>query len=174
MTAVRMIDELVPENFHLHIQPTFFENITDKYSITGSADLLMTEKTTGESILIDFKNAHRRTRITKDQLLIYQIGLKCKMPLNIVRAGYLFYNPRLEQWKWFKLGPTYEEKMLAKLAQATEEVRQGKFDFIWNNFTCPRFCDVRFSCELFQSISGKHPKGIEDSDCKRIVVRRKI
>jgi hypothetical protein len=156
LTAVRMLEELVLDNYDLRIQPTFFEKITEDFSIAGSADLLMIEKITQKALLIDFKNAHRRQRITKDQLTIYQIGLNRKEPVNIVKAGYLFFNPRLEQWKWFKLGKDHENKIIDKLIDATTEVQNQTFEYAWNHYTCTRFCDVRFYCEMFQQLLGKH------------------
>ncbi|MGA2624235.1 MAG: PD-(D/E)XK nuclease family protein [Bacteroidota bacterium] len=154
-TAIRMLEELHIEEYDLRIQPTFFEKITASLSVAGSADLLLVGKNSVDAVLIDFKNAHRRERITKDQLVIYQIGLKKKTPYNFTQSGYLMFNPRLEQWKWFKIGTPHEEKMIEKLALATEQVLQQKFDYTWNHFTCPRFCDVRFACEMFQRIAGK-------------------
>ena len=170
--AIRMLEELELGRYDLHIQPTFFEKITEDFSIAGSADLLMVEKQSQHALLVDFKNAHRRENITKDQLIIYQIGLNKKNPLNIVKAGYLMYNPRLVQWKWFRLGIAQENKLLEKLSQATIEVSQGKFDYIWNNFTCTRFCDVRFSCEMFQQLHKNRASELHPT-ARRLVLRAK-
>jgi len=154
-TAIRMLEELDIDKYDLWVQPTFFENISTAFSITGSADLLMVEKTSGNGLLIDFKNAHRRARITKDQLTIYKIGLTKKASFNIAKAGYLLYNPRVEEWKWFKLSKAIENKLLERLAEATEDVISQQFDYKWNYFTCTRFCDVRIHCEMFQQLIGR-------------------
>ncbi len=151
-TAVRMLNELRLDQYDLLIQPSFFEQIMPEFSVAGAADLIAIEKMSRDALLIDFKNAHRRERITKDQLLFYQIGLRPRSSFKIVKAGYLLYNPRLEEWKWFCLTEEHEERLVEKLIIATSEVLERKFDYRWNRFSCVRFCDVRFSCEMFQRL----------------------
>ena len=170
-TAIRMLEELILEQYDIHIQPTIFEKITEQFSIAGAADLLLVEKETRKAVLIDFKNAHRRENITKDQLIIYQIGLNRKSPLNIVKAGYLMYNHRVEDWKWFKLSKDHENKLLEKLSLATEEVRQNKFDYNWNYYTCVRFCDVRYSCEMFLQFNNKMVRLAPSPNAKRFILK---
>lgn len=170
-TAIRMLDELMLERYDIHIQPAFFEKINEHFSIAGAADLLLIEKETQRTLLIDFKNAHRRENITKDQLIIYQIGLNRKSPLNIIKAGYLMYNHRVADWKWFKLSKDHENKLLEKLSLATEEVRQNKFDYNWNHYTCTRFCDVRFSCEMFLQFNNKMIKLVPPPNAKRFILK---
>jgi hypothetical protein len=153
-TAVRMLRELLLEDDKLLIQPGFMERTTPDFGITGAGDLLIVRADTSAT-LIDFKNAHRRERMTRDQLVIYQVGLGRKLGIKIDRAGYLLYNPRLECWKWFRISPAQEEKYMRRLAEATEAVKAGRFEPRWNHFTCVRFCDVRFSCEVFQRLVGK-------------------
>jgi len=149
--AVKMIDGLELAKYRFITQANFFEKLNDDVAITGAADLLLIEKTRNIGILIDFKNNHSRPRVTKDQLLIYQLGLESKLSLEIERGGYLMYNPRLNSWKWFKLYPVHKQRMVEKLIHASELVSKKEFDYRWNRFTCLRFCEVRFSCELFQS-----------------------
>lgn len=155
-TAVTMLRELHPERFNLIPQPSFFEQVTDEFALTGSADLLMADESTKEAILIDFKNAHSRERMTKDQLVIYQIGLERSTQYTIRKGGYLLFNPRLRQWKWFDLVPRHREKLLVTLRDATDELLKGEFPFHWNHYSCTRFCDVRFACDMFQHHIGKH------------------
>jgi hypothetical protein len=156
-TAVRMLRELQIDEDQLLVQPGFMERITGDFSITGAADLLIISSDR-RATLIDFKNAHRRERMTRDQLVIYQVGLSRKLSIGIDRAGYLLFNPRIEAWKWFKISQTQEEKYMQKLAKATELVQAGRFDPKWNYFTCARFCDVRFQCEMFQRVAGRRKR----------------
>ena len=114
----------------------------------------LVDKSTNEATLIDFKNSHSRERVTKDQLVIYQIGLEKSRDVKISRGGYLLYNPRLQEWKWFKLYDGFRRQLLQRLAEATEDVQRKEFPHKWNSFTCMRFCDVRFSCEMFQSMTA--------------------
>ena len=153
-----MLKELSPEKYSLFPQPSFFEQVTDDFALTGSADLLMGDDSTNEAILIDFKNAHSRERMTKDQLVIYQIGLERTTQYTIHKAGYLLFNPRLRQWKWFDLRSHYREKLLCRLKEATEELLKGEIAFNWNHYTCTRFCDVRFACDMFRHHVGKYIK----------------
>lgn len=173
-TAVRLLDELHLEKFELYIQPSFFEKMTEEFSITGAADLLLIEKGTTNGLLLDFKNAHRRQNVTKDQLILYKLGLTRTMPLNITKAGYLMFNPRLEQWKWFKMHKVFEDQLLEKLSLATQAVNQRQFDYRWNYFTCARFCDVRFSCEMFQQLMGKRVPFNPPATSKRFVLKDHI
>lgn len=154
-TAIRMLCDLPLGEVKLLIQPGFMERIDDEFGITGAADLLLLPPASRPATLIDFKNAHRRERMTRDQLVIYQLGLTRKLSISIEKAGYLLYNPRIEDWKWFRISQAQEQKYLQRLAEATEEVKAGHFDPRWNHFTCVRFCDVRFSCEVFQEIVGR-------------------
>ena len=149
--AVKMIDDLEITRYRFITQANFFERLNDDVAITGAADLLLIQEARNAGILIDFKNNHSRPRVTKDQLLIYQLGLESKLSLDIERGGYLMYNPRLNSWKWFKLYPVHKQRMVEKLIHASELVSKKEFDYRWNQFTCIRFCEVRFSCELFQS-----------------------
>ena len=135
-TAVEMLSELRPDRYDLLIQPSFLEQISRNLGITGAADLLLVERDRQAGLLIDFKNAHRRERMTRDQLIIYQIGLTRKLSVKVERAGYLLYNPRLQQWKWFKISTAQEEKLLVKLEEATEDVEAARFEPRWNHFTC--------------------------------------
>ena len=153
--AVKMIDSLEITKYRFITQANFFERLNDDVAITGAADLLLIEDARKTGILIDFKNNHSRPRVTKDQLLIYQLGLESKLFLDIERGGYLMYNPRLNSWKWFKLYPVHKQRMIEKLIQASELVSKKEFDFRWNQFTCVRFCEVRFSCDLFQNYIKK-------------------
>jgi hypothetical protein len=154
-TAVRMLRELDLERHTIMVQPGFIERISPEFGITGAADLLLVPPGKAAATLIDFKNAHRRERMTRDQLVIYQVGLTRKLSITIEKAGYLLYNPRIKDWKWFRISHSQEQKYLLKLAEATEEVKLGHFDPRWNHFTCVRFCDVRFSCEVFQKLVGR-------------------
>lgn len=153
-TATKLVMELLREDDELLVQPGFMEQLSEDFGITGAADLLIVRRNSG-SVLIDFKNAHRRERMTRDQLVIYQVGLTRKLGIKLDRAGYLLFNPRLECWKWFRISPAQEEKYLRRLEMATREVKAGCFEPRWNHFTCMRFCDVRFSCEVYQGIVGK-------------------
>lgn len=161
--AVKMIDDLQLTRYRFITQASFFERLNDDVAITGAADLLLIEETRNAGILVDFKNNHSRPRVTKDQLLIYQLGLEFKLSVDIERGGYLMYNPRLNSWKWFKLHPVHKQRMIEKLIQASELVSKKEFDFRWNQFTCLRFCEVRFSCELFQSHIKKPSYRINDN-----------
>ena len=154
-TAIRKLSELPLAESTLLIQPGFMEPIDSEFGITGAADLLLLPQGDRAGILIDFKNAHRRERMTRDQLVIYQIGLTRKLSVRIEKAGYLLYNPRIEDWKWFRISQAQEQKYLQKLAEATEDLKAGKFDPRWNHFTCVRFCDVRSGCEVFQELVGR-------------------
>ncbi|MFN0157080.1 MAG: PD-(D/E)XK nuclease family protein [Bacteroidota bacterium] len=160
--AVSMLKELHPEKYHLFPQPSFFEQVTDDFALVGTADLLMADDSTNEAILIDFKNAHSRERMTKDQLVIYQIGLERSTQYTIRKGGYLLFNPRLKQWKWFYLVDRHREKLLTDLKDATEELSKGNFPYYWNHFNCTRFCDVRFSCEMFKQYT-KRPQQFEEN-----------
>ncbi len=163
-TAVRMLRGLDLKNYQLIPQATFHEQITDSFSITGSADLLMVHSESKDALLIDFKNAHSRERMTKDQLVIYQMGLEQSRGLKINRGGYLLFNPRLEQWKWFDLHPRFRARLVGKLTEATEDLLKGEFAFHWNRFTCMRFCEVRFSCELFLHAVGRNSVARDSGD----------
>jgi hypothetical protein len=154
-TAVRMLRELDLERHTIMVQPGFIEGISPEFGITGAADLLLVPPGKAAATLIDFKNAHRRERMTRDQLVIYQVGLTRKLAITIERAGYLLYNPRIEDWKWFRISHAQEQNYLLKLAEATEEVKAGHFEPRWNHFTCVRFCDVRSGCEVFQELVGR-------------------
>jgi hypothetical protein len=170
-TAIRMLEKLDLAKYDLRIQPRFFEKITDEFSITGSADLVMVEKHSDAAIVIDIKNAHRRERITKDQLIIYQIGLNLKSPLNIIRSGYLMFNPRLEEWKWFKLNKGHEDRLIEKLAAAAKDVMARSFEYKWNHFTCSHFCEVRYSCEMFQQVMSLKAEINPSPNSKRFILR---
>jgi hypothetical protein len=154
-TALRLLHDLHLSEARLLIQPGFMERIDNEFGITGAADLLILPRDQQPGTLIDFKNAHRRERMTRDQLVIYQLGLTRKLSISIEKAGYLLYNPRIEAWKWFRISQAQEQKYLKRLAEATEEVKAGHFDPRWNHFTCVRFCDVRSSCEVFQRLVGR-------------------
>lgn len=154
-TAVRLLQELPLNNVAIQVQPSFIERIDCEFGITGAADVLLLPLSNRPATLIDFKNAHRRGRMTRDQLVIYQVGLTRKLAITIEKAGYLLYNPRIEDWKWFRISQSQEQKYLMKLAEATEEVKAGHFEPRWNHFTCVRFCDVRSGCEVFQELIGR-------------------
>jgi hypothetical protein len=156
--AVKMLQELFLEDDELLVQPGFMERITPDFGITGAADLLVV-RSDHDSVLIDFKNAHRRERMTRDQLVIYQVGLGRKLGIRIDRAGYLLFNPRLQAWKWFRISRSQEEKYMQRLAEATKGLKAGRFEPNWNHFTCIRFCDVRYSCEIFQRLVGRGKQG---------------
>ncbi len=153
--AVQMLREFNLSEYSIHTQPSFREQITSEFSIAGSADLLLVNKASNEATLIDFKNAHSRERMTKDQLLIYQIGLERTRSLIFKRCGYLLFNPRLQEWKWFTFTPDHKAALIEKLSQATRLVEKQEFDYNWNHFSCTRFCEVRFACEKFQQLIGK-------------------
>jgi hypothetical protein len=156
-TAIHMLEGIELQKYSLLVQPSFFEKITDEFSIAGSADLLLIEPDSNNAILIDFKNSHSRERLTKDQLLFYQIGLKKSVPYNFIRSGYLMFNPRLEEWKWFNLtNEVHEQRLIAKLTEATVKVNQAEFDCRWNHFSCARYCEVRFGCPMFQKLLGRN------------------
>jgi hypothetical protein len=154
-TAIRMLSDFPLAEEKLLVQPGFMERIDDEFAITGAADLLLLPPGNRPAILIDFKNAHRRERMTRDQLVIYQLGLTRKLSISIEKAGYLLYNPRIQDWKWFKISHAQEQKYLQRLAEATEEVKAGHFDPHWIYFTCVRCCDVRSGCEVFQELVGR-------------------
>jgi len=151
-TALTMLSTLELEKYQLFPQASFFQKITKEFAITGRADLLMVDPKNSEGTLIDFKNAHSRQRMTKDQLVIYQMGLEQAKGIKIKRGGYLLFNPRLEAWKWFTLHDGFKQRYLMRLLEATEDVQRGDFPYNWNQFTCVRFCDVRYSCELFRKL----------------------
>jgi hypothetical protein len=155
-SAIHMLEELDLQKYTLLVQPNFFEKVTDEFSIAGAADLLLVEHDSTNAILIDFKNSHTRERLTKDQLLIYQIGLKKGTPYSFIRSGYLMFNPRLEDWKWFKMDERHEQKLIDRLIEATAKVIKEEFDYRWNNFSCSRYCEVRFGCMMFQRLLGKN------------------
>ena len=159
--AVRMLKELDLKRYQLVAQPHFFEQIHSDFAITGAADLLMLAYERDEHVLIDFKNAHNRDRMTRDQLLIYQMGLEKSLDIKIARAGYLLFNPRLQQWKWIPMNPVHRERLKDKLAEATYQVESGQFKFKYNYYSCSRFCDARFACEKYkrgdQRIYETHP-----------------
>lgn len=148
--AIRMLDTLEIERYDLHVQPEFVHRYNERFTIVGRADLLMIEKESNQATLIDFKNSHSRERVTKDQLLFYQRGLRSIFGCEFTRSGYLMFNPRLEQWKWFKLTEEHEEKFFQKIDQAAVSVEAREFTYRWNNFSCSRFCEVRFGCEMFK------------------------
>ncbi len=153
--SVKLIEKLNLSSNRIITQASFFETITEDYGITGAADLLVIDEKSNRGVLVDFKNSHSRHRLTKDQLVIYQLGLEQKLSLSIHQAGYLMFNPRLNDWKWFNLkNPAHKEKMIEKLAVASQLIRNNQFDYDWNKFTCFRFCEVRFSCEVFQKYTG--------------------
>ena len=152
--AVAMLSEFDLSDYSILTQPSFREQITSEFSIAGSADLLLVNKASNEATLIDFKNAHSRERMTKDQLLIYQIGLTNMFTL-FKRCGYLLFNPRVQEWKWFTFTPDHKAALIEKLSQATRHVERQEFDYNWNLFSCTRFCEVRFACEKFQQLIGK-------------------
>ena len=154
--AVHMLEQLGYSNYSFVVQPNFFEKINDDFCIAGAADLLLVEPNTTKAILIDFKNSHSRARLTKDQLLFYQIGLKKCTPYLFVRSGYLMFNPRLEEWKWFKINEKHEQCLIDKLSEATVKVNNGQFDYRWNYFSCPRYCEIRFGCPMFQKLLGRN------------------
>jgi hypothetical protein len=155
-TAIQMLEQINYSSYSLQVQPNFFEKITDDFCIAGAADLVLIESNSINAILIDFKNSHTRERLTKDQLLFYQIGLKKCTPYQFKRAGFLMFNPRLEQWKWFKLDDRHENKLLKSLSEATAKVNKGVFDYRWNHFSCARYCEVRFGCPMFQKLLGRN------------------
>ena len=150
LTAVRMLQELGLHRYQLIAQPRMFEQIDPAYAITGSADLLMLDYDGDEHILIDFKNAHTRERTTKDQLLIYMMGLERSLDITIGKAGYLLFNPRLEQWKWISMNPVHRERLKERMAEATSLAESGQFAFKYNYYSCSRFCDARFACERYK------------------------
>jgi len=152
--AIRIMNTIDFRSHTLIPQAKFFVDVMPAFGVRGSADLLMIDPSTNIGTLIDFKNSHSRERVTKDQLVIYQIGLEKQRGLRIERGGYLLFHNKLQEWKWFVLHDSFRKRMLQRLSEATEDVEKGEFAFNWNQFTCPRFCDVRFSCELFQQISG--------------------
>ena len=155
-TAIHMLEELDLSQYTLLVQPNFFEKVTDDYAIAGAADLLLVERDSTNAILIDFKNSHTRERLTKDQLLFYQIGLKKCLPYSIVKSGFLMFNTRVEDWKWFKLDERHELKLIDKLSEATAKVVKEEFDYRWNHFSCVRYCEVRFGCPMFQKLLGRN------------------
>jgi len=155
-SAINMLEELVLSQYTLLVQPNFFEKVTDDFAIAGAADLLLIEHNSTNAILIDFKNSHSRERLTKDQLLIYQIGLKKGTPYTFIRSGYLMFNPRLTDWKWFKMDERHEQRLIDKLCEATAKVVNEEFEYRWNQFSCPRYCEVRFGCMMFQKLLGRN------------------
>jgi hypothetical protein len=155
-SAIYMLEELDLSQYDWLVQPKFFEKVTDDFSIAGAADLLLVEHDSTNAILIDFKNSHSRERLTKDQLLFYQIGLKKGTPYSFIRSGYLMFNPRLEDWKWFKIDERHEQKLIKSLSEATAKVINEEFDYKWNQFSCPRYCEVRFGCMMFQKLLSKN------------------
>jgi len=158
--AIRMLRELKLEEYSICPQPNFFESITEKVSITGSADLLLAHNVSEEVLLIDLKNAHSRNgrSVTKDQLLIYQIGLQKLLGISVDRAGFLFFNPRVNDWKWFKLSATREQQIIEKLEEATRCVEEEYFPEKWSSFGCEKFCPVRMSCSMYRSMTGLEVK----------------
>lgn len=150
--AVEMLLSLDLEKYDPIIQPSFYEKITEEFALTGAADLVLCDKKSGESVLIDFKNSHSRSKVTKDQLIIYQIGIERTYGIKIDRACYLLFNPRLKQWKCFNITLKHREALLEKISEATEKVNKGEFDYKWNYYSCPRFCDARFSCDKFKKL----------------------
>lgn len=150
ITALEMVRQIKLESYSLTTQVSLYTRINESFGIVGSADLLLVDKETNEGTLIDFKNSHSRNRITKDQLVIYQLGLEATKGIQIKRGGYLLFNPRLRQWKWFNLYGGFKRQLLSRLADATKQVLAGEFPFKWNYFSCFRFCDVRFSCDIYK------------------------
>ena len=162
VNAVGLLSNLPLQASQRIMQANFFEPIDEKILITGAADLLLIDEKKQNGILVDFKNNHSRTRMTKDQLVIYQLGLEMKHDIDIHQAGYLMFNPRMNDWKWFNLkNPAHKQKMVDKLIDASEKLIQKQFEYRWNMFTCTRFCEVRMNCELFQEIilkkNGRKP-----------------
>lgn len=149
-TALRMLSAIALDNYSLTTQASFFTRINESFGLVGSADLLLVDKKTNEGTLIDFKNAHSRQRMTKDQLVIYQMGLEATRGIRIKKGGYLLFNPRLEEWKWFDLHDGFRKRLLTRLSDATKQVQSGEFPFKWNYFSCSRFCDVRFLCDVYK------------------------
>ena len=66
------------------------------------------------------------------------------------------FNPRLEEWKWFKMDERHEQRLIDKLSEATAKVIKEEFDYRWNQFSCPRYCEVRFGCMMFQKLLGRN------------------
>jgi hypothetical protein len=154
--AIQMLEQINYSSYSLLVQPNFFEKITEDFCIAGSADIILIEPNSTKAILIDFKNSHSRERLTRDQLVIYQIGLKKSTPYLFLKSGYLMFNPRLEEWKWFKLDERHEQKIIDSLTEATAKVNKGEFTYRYNNFSCSRYCEVRFGCPMFQKLLGRN------------------
>lgn len=154
--AATLINSLELSQNQFTTQASFFEKISNDCAITGAADLLVINQLKRKGILVDFKNSNSRIRLTKDQLVIYQIGLEQKLSIEIHRAGYMMFNPRLNSWKWFTLeNPAHKDKLIHNLHAANQQIRSNNFEYRWNRFTCIRFCEVRYSCELFQHYTGR-------------------
>lgn len=147
--AVALLHTLNLDSYAAIIQPSFFEAITDLFSITGAADLILTSKKDGSSLLIDLKNSYNRNKVTKEQLILYQIGIEKKYGLDIQKSGYCLFNPRVNAWKWFKPNEQHKTNLLLKLNDATDLVLTEKFEHNWNFYSCPRYCEARFGCDKF-------------------------
>lgn len=147
--AVKLLQPLKLYSNKAIVQPSFLEQITDLFSITGAADLILTSMCDGTSIIVDLKNAYNRNKVTKEQLILYQIGIEKKYGLDISKVGYCLFNQRVNDWKWFKINEKHKTDLMLKLNDATDTVLLGEFKHNWNFYDCPRFCDARFGCDKF-------------------------
>lgn len=167
--CVEMLYSLDLPTYSIFPQVSFFEPIEDKpFALTGAADLLLVSKQNDTAILIDLKNAHYREKVTKDQLIIYKLGIEQSWGIHINQVGYLLFNPRVKDWKWFTISPAIQNKLINNIAKATLQVQNEEFDYKWNFYGCPRFCDARFSCDKFQKLIEKKDNVSEDYICSYI------
>ena len=167
--AVEMLKSLSLEKYDICPQYSFFETMPgQQFALTGATDLLLIWKDSIEAMLIDLKNAHYREKVTKDQLLLYQIGIEQATGLNIIKSGYLIFHRKVNDWKWLTIREHHKEALLSKLADATEQVSRGEFEYKWSYYSCPRYCDARFGCLSFQKLIGKKSQISEDHYCAYI------
>ncbi len=153
--AVKLLRSLDLHKYHTFPQVWFHEKLTEGVEITGAPDLMLRNKETGECLIIDFKNSHsRNNRLTGQPLYLYLMGLEKATGEEFSKVGYLYFNPRINGWHWYNVYDSHKEALTRKLEAATQDVLDHKFEYKWNAFSCSRFCEVRFSCQIYQDVLG--------------------
>lgn len=154
--AVNLIRSLDLHQYDTYPQVWFHERLSDTVEITGAPDLMLRHKGSGECMIIDFKNSHsRNNRLTAEPLYMYLMGLEKSLGEQFSKLSYCYFNPRINGWHHYRVYESKKKALIKKLEIATNQVLEREFKTKYIEFSCSRFCSVRWSCPTYQSIHTK-------------------
>jgi hypothetical protein len=139
------------------IQTDFHMKVSPRIAIAGAIDLWVIRRD-GKLVVVDFKNFGSNSNRSIDQLHFYAMALEKLLGRIPEEAGYVCFHPAYAGHRNVVLRPCDRNKLMVRLERATEQRAAGFSAAKYNEFLCPRFCEVRFGCaEFVKRVKGKVP-----------------